>query len=96
MTRAEQRRFYQSREWRRASYACRERARWLCGRCASEGFTKAAELAHHIKPVKDGGEKLAEENLEAICFTHHELEHGRANEQKRAWGRYLQELMDTL
>ena len=68
MNRAQQRAFYQGRDWRRASYACRERAGWLCEICKAEGFTKAAQLAHHVKPVLKGGAKLDEENLQALCF----------------------------
>ena len=94
MNRAQTRAFYQGREWRRMSYLTRESAGWLCQRCKPR--TVAAALAHHIKPVTEGGAKLDPANLEALCFDCHELEHGRANEQKREWGRYLQELMDTL
>ena len=94
MNRSQQRAFYQGREWRRISYAIRERAGFLCERCKPR--TVAAALTHHIKPVTAGGAKLDPANLEALCFDCHEQEHGRANEQKRAWGRYLQELMDTL
>ena len=96
MNRSLTRQFYQSRPWRGASLACRERAGWLCGRCKAEGFTVAAALAHHRVAVTKGGAKLDPANLEALCFDCHEKEHGRANEEKRAWGRYLQELMDTL
>ena len=94
MTHAQQRKFYQSREWRRASYACRERAGWLCERCKPR--TVAAQLAHHINPVTEGGAKLDPENLEACCFPCHESLHGRASEARRDWTRYLQELMETI
>ena len=65
---AQRRKFYSSREWRRASYAARERAGFLCQRCKAEGFTKAAQLVHHVKPVSEGGAKLDEKNLQALCF----------------------------
>ena len=94
MNRAQQARFYQGREWRRASYACRERAGWLCERC--KPLTVAAALAHHIKPVSEGGDKLDPANLEALCFDCHETIHGRVHPERREWTVFLQELRDTI
>ena len=68
MNRAQQAKFYQSREWRRVSFFIRERAGWLCEICKAEGFTKAAALTHHVKPVSEGGAKLDKSNLQALCF----------------------------
>ena len=96
MTFSERRRFYSGKEWRLASLKCREAANWLCEICTAEGRTGAAELAHHRVPVTEGGSKLDPKNLAGICRQHHEQLHGRANEQKWAWCRYLQELMDGI
>ena len=42
----------------------------LCERCAAEGYTKGAAVAHHKTPLDAAGGaklKLAESNLEALC-----------------------------
>ena len=97
MNRREQRQFYQSSQWRRASKACRARAGWLCERCKSEGYTVAAVLAHHRTALDQKGEPLAESNLEALCRRHHEEVHDRApTEARRAWSTYLSHLRKTI
>ena len=93
--RAEQRAFYATRKWRRASRACRYRAGWLCERCKAAGFTMPAEVAHHRTPLDAGGAKF--EGLEALCRLCHESEHNRGpNEEQRAWGKYIAELRRTI
>ena len=95
MTRIEQRKFYQTPAWRRASRACRARAGGLCERCKAEGFTEAAALAHHRIPLDAGGPKF--EGLEALCFRHHEAQHDRGpSEEQRAWSTYLSHLRETI
>ena len=97
MTRIEQRKFYQTPAWRRASRACRERAGWLCERCKAEGFTEAAALAHHRIALDAGGAKLADSNLESLCRRHHEAQHDRGpTEEQRAWSKYLSHLRKTI
>ena len=91
MTRFEQRKFYQTTAWRRASRACRERAGWLCERCKAAGYTVGAAVAHHKTPLDAGGAKFGP--LEALCRICHEETHGRApNEQQRAWSNYISHL----
>ena len=97
MTRFEQRTFYQTPAWRRASRACRARAGWLCERCEAEGFTEAARVAHHRIPLDAGGAKLAESNLEALCKICHSEAHNRGpSEEQRAWSKYLSHLRKTI
>ena len=94
-TRREQQVFYNSRPWRNLSLACRARAGWLCENCKPR--TVAAVLAHHVKPIAEGGEPLEISNTRALCFQCHEAEHNRApNEQQRAWSIYLRELKNTI
>ena len=52
-------------------------------------------MAHHKTYLSNGGPKF--EGLEALCFRHHEEEHGRApNEEQKAWSRYLAHLRQTI
>ena len=95
MNRIEQRKFYASPQWRRASRACRERAGWLCERCAAEGFTEAARVAHHRIPLDEGGPKF--EGLEALCRRHHEGLHDRGpSDEQRAWKEYISQQRGTI
>ena len=55
----------QVRAWRRASRLVVLAAGWLCVRCRAKGFTVAAALAHHRKPLEAGGAPLDVANLEA-------------------------------
>ena len=43
----------------------------LCARCGAP-----AEIAHHVHPLRDGGERLDEENLMSLCRRCHAAEHG--------------------
>ena len=94
MTRWQAKQFYQTPAWRKASF----RYRWdnpLCERCKAEGFTEAARVAHHVKPLAEGGAKFGP--LEALCRRHHEEIHHRApNAEQRAWSHYLTELRKTI
>ena len=95
MTRFEQRAFYQTPAWRRASKSCRARAGWLCERCKPR--TVAAAVAHHVRPLDEDGAKLDQKNLMALCRDCHEEVHNRApNEQQRAWGKYIAELREKI
>ena len=45
----------------------------LCQVCG-----RPAYIAHHIVPIDEGGERLDEDNLKAMCRNCHEHLHGRA------------------
>lgn len=49
----------------------------LCERCERRGHVVPAEIIHHRIPITEGGARLDEANLEALCKTCHEREHGR-------------------
>jgi 5-methylcytosine-specific restriction enzyme A len=45
----------------------------ICAKCG-----RPAYIAHHIVPIDEGGERLDEDNLEAMCRLCHERHHGRS------------------
>ena len=47
----------------------------LCAECEKQGRIVAATLTHHIKRIKDGGDKLAWDNLESVCQACHDVIH---------------------
>lgn len=46
----------------------------MCAMCQDEGRIRAAEMVHHIKPIRDGGTH-EEKNLMSICQMHHNQIH---------------------
>ncbi len=72
--------FYLSQEWRRAREACLKRAGYLCERCLKKGLITPAQIVHHrihLTPenIKDPSIRTGRKNLEALCWSCHELEH---------------------
>lgn len=47
----------------------------LCERCEKKGRIVSAVLVHHKKYLEDSGERLDEDNCEALCNDCHEKEH---------------------
>ena len=47
-----------------------------CEKCGSDKKL----VVHHIKPILDGGDLSADENLQTLCRSCHEKAHGRKNE----------------
>ena len=62
--------FYNSVLWKRTRRAYRK-AHPLCEDCLERGLTEAAQMVHHIKPIRDGGAKTAWRNLRSECFACH-------------------------
>ena len=63
-------------------------AGYLCARCREHGLTVSAEIVHHIRPMKQGGDPWARSNLEAVCRTCHEARHRDVDDiplEIRAW-----------
>ena len=48
----------------------------LCEDCLTKGKVVHATLVHHIKPILEGGARLNENNLKALCNDCHENIHG--------------------
>lgn len=67
---AEERKFYSSGAWRRASLEHR-RIEPLCRECARLGIVRAGEMVDHIKSLRKGGSALDPTNLQTLCNQHH-------------------------
>lgn len=72
--------FYLSQEWRGARKAYLSAAGYLCERCLKKGLISTATVVHHrihLTPenIKDPSIRTGWKNLEALCWSCHELEH---------------------
>lgn len=67
--------FYNNKAWRRLA---REQLRRepLCVECLKVKRVQCAEIADHIKPIRDGGVKLDRDNLQSLCRACHNRKHG--------------------
>lgn len=66
----DEQRFYGSNAWRHASLEHRRKYP-VCQRCGE----RPSELVHHKVHVKQGGERLATSNLQAVCRSCQALAH---------------------
>jgi len=72
--------FYLSVRWRRfRGWYLRNHP--LCELCEREGRLTPAQMVDHIIELKDGGDRLSEENAQALCWKCHNVK--TAAEQKR-------------
>ena len=53
----------------------------LCSRCQEQGRIVMASVAHHVVPINDGGPRLDQANLRALCRDCHEIIHGRKRDR---------------
>ena len=72
--------FYLSPEWRSARASYLKKAAGLCERCLKKGLYNPAEVVHHRihlteENIKDPKIRTGFDNLEALCWSCHELEH---------------------
>jgi len=68
-------RFYGSKAW--AATSKRQlKAHPVCVMCMRAGRLKAAEIADHIVPIRDGGARLCVTNLQSLCRSCHNKKHG--------------------
>ncbi|MBR3288347.1 MAG: HNH endonuclease [Lachnospiraceae bacterium] len=49
----------------------------LCEECLKENKSNIARIVHHIKPIEDGGDKYAFDNLMSVCDSCHQKIHTR-------------------
>jgi len=56
----------------------------LCRMCQQAGRTSAAVLVDHITPIRDGGERLDDDNLQSLCRACHDSK--TANDVRRRRG----------
>lgn len=57
--------FYNSSKWRKLSLAYKERHPI----CENDGCNEPSYYTDHIVPISEGGEKLYEDNLQALCVS---------------------------
>jgi 5-methylcytosine-specific restriction protein A len=70
--------FYCTAAWQRARSIKRKNSP-LCEACLSNGKTVAAQMVDHIIEIKEGGAKLAQSNLQSLCFDcHNKKTHGKS------------------
>ena len=72
-------RFYATTQWKRVRKAVLMREP-MCRQCALEGVMKEADLVHHVEEIRspNGWDKrLSVDNLEPICYAHHNQEEHR-------------------
>lgn len=68
--------FYNSKAWRRLSRLQLQREP-LCADCLRAGRIHPAEIADHIKPIRENGARLDMENLQSLCRACHNTKHGQ-------------------
>ena len=74
--------FYQSAAWR-AVRAAFLRAHPVCRLCAARGLLVAARVVDHDTPIKDGGAKYDESNLQCLCTSCHNAKTARETASRR-------------
>lgn len=72
--------FYSSTAWKKCREAYKKKVSGLCERCLAQGMIRPAEVVHHKiyltdENIKDPKVSLSFDNLEALCWEHHEQEH---------------------
>ena len=62
--------FYNSSAWRKLQRYHMAKQPY-CVECMKQGIVRRGEIVDHIKEINDGGEKLADSNLQTLCRTCH-------------------------
>ena len=62
--------FYRKSPWRKLRKVVLNKNP-LCVICLEEGIVTQADVVDHIVPIKQGGAKLDETNLQGLCHKHH-------------------------
>ena len=78
-TPAERKEIYMTPRWKILRLKVLARDGYCCTTCAGEGVIMAAEIVHHIKPIRAGGDAWDENNLESLCRECHGVEHSDIN-----------------
>lgn len=96
-TRAQKRKFYDSKEWKRLREKVKRRDNYECQECKRNGYVsidtneysesarrkKIALVVDHIKELEEYPElALDMDNLETLCVDCHNKKHGRVFERK--------------
>ncbi len=62
--------FYRTTPWRKLRQIVLNKNP-LCVHCLKEDIVTQADVVDHIVPIKMGGAKLDERNLQGLCHKHH-------------------------
>ena len=73
--------FYRTAPWRKLRKLVLDKNP-LCVHCLKEDIVKPADVVDHIVPVKRGGDKLNESNLQGLCHQCHNKKTYYENRQK--------------
>lgn len=68
--------FYHTPAWRnlRAKFI---RENPMCVECERQGIVEVGKVVDHIIPIRKGGAKLDEANLQTLCVRHHAIKTGK-------------------
>ncbi|AJD83068.1 HNH endonuclease [Paenibacillus phage Tadhana] len=78
----EARGFYNSAAWKKCREAVLTRDHYLCQRCLEQKKITQADMVHHIVHLTDDWSKgLDMDNLESLCLSCHNEEHGNGGKQ---------------
>ena len=67
--------FYKSRQWRSTRVYILQRNP-LCKICKDKGKVVGATIVDHIKPIRQGGHRFSESNLQPLCKPCHDHKSG--------------------
>jgi 5-methylcytosine-specific restriction protein A len=76
-------RFYQSEEWK-ATRRRKLQITPLCEECMRLGKLTKATMVDHIKPIKEGGSPLDQDNLQSLCWSCHSR---KSAQEGSRWGK---------
>lgn len=86
---------YSTDRWHELRLVAMERDGYLCVECAKKGLTVGAQIVHHIRPIRSGGDPWELDNLESLCRDCHKEKHRKRLPPHHAgpWAAALQELI---
>ena len=79
---------YYTNRWKRIRKVVLD-AEPLCTHCKKLGIFRPAKIVDHIKEVVDGGDLFDIDNLEGLCFSHHNTKTAREKKAREKVGRSL-------
>ena len=93
-TPTERREVYLTPRWRAIRATVLADAGHLCALCiCSDGRTIGATEVHHMRPIREGGDPFARENLIALCRNCHLAAHEKPERPaSAAWRKLVNEL----
>ena len=93
----ERREVYSRPRWRRLRKRVIYEQGYVCAGCREQGRIGPAEICHHRRPMKQGGDPWERSNLEAVCRKCHEERHRDVDDhiprEVRAWRDALKSIL---